>query len=46
MAFNVLLGKTKIEEYAVQYDKDVKKLYNKERCDAYGIVVPEGYEEL
>lgn len=46
MAFNVLLGKNKIDEYAVQYDKDVKKLYNKERCDAYGIVVPEGYEEL
>ena len=46
MAKNVLLGKENIREYAVQYDKDVKKLYNKEKCDALGIVVPEGYTAL
>ena len=46
MAFNVLLGKKNIDEYAVEYDKEVKKLYNKERCAAFGIAVPEEYEEL
>ena len=48
MAFNVLLGKKDIREYAIQYDTDVKKLYVPSRCSALGIEVPAnaGYEVL
>ena len=48
MAFNVLLGKEDIREYAIKYDTDVKKLYVASRCSALGIEIPanKGYEVL
>ena len=48
MAFNVLLGKKDIREYAIQYDTNVKKLYVPSRCSTLGIEVPDnaGYEVL
>ena len=48
MAFNVLLGKQDIREYAVKYDEHAKKKYVKSRCEEFGITIPtdSGYEEL
>lgn len=48
MAFNVLLGKKDIREYAIQYDTNPVKKYVSSRCDELGIDVPtdQGYEEL
>ena len=47
MAFNVLLGKKDIREYAIQYDTNVKKLYVASRCAAFGIdAASKGYQEL
>ena len=48
MAFNVLLGKKDIREYAIQYDTNVKKYYIPARCSALGIEIPAdaGYEVL
>lgn len=46
MAFNVLLGKQDIREYAIQYYPTPKKQYVKSRCEALGITVPTDYEEL
>ena len=48
MAFNVLLEKQDIKEYAIKYDEHAMKKYVKSRCDAFGITIPtdSGYEEL
>lgn len=46
MAYNVLLGKEKIGEYAIKYDSNPKKQYVKSRCEALGITVSSDFEEL
>ena len=44
MAFKVLLGKEDIRTMKIQYDQNPVKKYDIERCQKYGINVPEDYE--
>lgn len=46
MAKDVLLGKQDIREYAIKYDSHPIKLYNKAKCEALGLNVPEGYTAI
>ena len=46
MAFKVLLGKEDIREYAIKYDEQPVKKFNKAKCEDLGIEVPSDYVEL
>ncbi|MBQ8502964.1 MAG: ABC transporter substrate-binding protein [Clostridia bacterium] len=46
MAVKVLTGEADISEMAIEYDTDVKPMYNAEICSELGIKVPENYTEL
>lgn len=46
MAADILNGKADISTMEVKYAPKVTKMFNKENCDALGLTVPEGYEEI
>lgn len=46
MAYDVLVNGADVSSMEIQTAPNVTKLYNKENCEALGITIPEGYEEL
>ena len=46
MAADILLGKSKIETMAIQYDEAPVYKYSAVRCEKYGITVPENYQAI
>lgn len=46
MAYEILVNGADISTMEVKYAPNITKEYNKERCDALGIKVPEGYTVL
>lgn len=46
MAAKILLGEADISTMEVGYAPKVTKMFNKENCDALGLVVPDGFVEI
>lgn len=46
MAYDILVNGADVSTMEVQTAPKVTKMYNKENCEALGIEIPEGYEEL
>ena len=46
MAYDILVNGADVKTMEVQTAPKVTKMYNKENCEALGIEIPEGYEEL
>lgn len=46
MAVKVLTGEANISEMPIEYAPQFTKKYNKTLCEALGVTVPEGYEEI
>lgn len=46
MAYEILVNGADVSTMEIETAPKVTKLYNKENCEALGITVPEGYEEL
>ncbi|MBE5936913.1 MAG: ABC transporter substrate-binding protein [Lachnospiraceae bacterium] len=46
MAAKILKGESKIEEMPIEYAPQFTKKYNKTNCEALGVEIPDGYEEI
>ena len=46
MAADILSGKVKIEELAIQYAPNFTKKYNEELCKELGITIPDDYQKI
>ena len=46
MAYNILVNGEDITKMKVEAAPNVTKEYIKDRCDTYGIKVPDGYTEI
>lgn len=46
MAYEILVNGADVSTMEIKTAPKVTKLYNKENCEALGITIPEGYEEL
>lgn len=46
MAVKILTGEADVSEMPIEYAPQFTKKYNKTICDALGITIPEGYEEI
>ena len=46
MAVKILKGESKIEEMPIEYAPQFTKKYNKTNCEALGVEIPDGYEEI
>lgn len=46
MAAEILIGEKKIDEYAIQYDTNPTKMYNKDIANQLGITIPSDFEEI
>lgn len=46
MAYEILVNGKDPKDMEVKYSDKVSKYYVKDRCEKYGLTVPEGYEEL
>ena len=46
MAADILTGKAKVSEMAIEYAPQFVKKYNPATCEALGLTAPEGYEAI
>lgn len=46
MAVKILKGESNVNEMPIEYAPNFTKKYNKANCEALGITIPEGYEEI
>ncbi len=46
MAYEILVNGANPGDMEIAYAPEVTKLYNKANCEALGVAIPEGYEEL
>ena len=46
MAYEVLVNGADVSSMEIEYAEATTKRYNKEICEALGIKIPQGYEEL
>ena len=46
MAYEILVNGKDPKDMPIQYSEKFEKLYKKDRCEKYGITVPDGYTEI